>query len=150
MDKLNPMDEIERLYRDVLLEHYRRPRHFGKLAKPTHSATNANPLCGDAIRVDMAIRNGRIEDIAFSGNVCAICKASASLMTEHLLDKTVDDAIEIAEITERMIETGSKPDRVYLKPLLFLAEIAQFSARIPCAQLGWQTVRRALSSPEGR
>jgi len=142
------MDDIEHLYRDVLLEHYRRPRHFGELEEPTHSATSANPLCGDAIRVDIAVRDGRIEDIAFSGDVCAICKASASLMTEHILNKTVDDAIEIAETTERMIETGSKPDRGDLQPLLFLAEIAQFPARIPCAQLGWQTVRRALSSPE--
>jgi nitrogen fixation NifU-like protein len=66
------MPGILDLYRDIFLDHYRRPRHFGRLAWPTHSATHANPLCGDAIRLELTVRDGRIEDIAFSGDVCAI------------------------------------------------------------------------------
>ncbi len=142
------MVDIFDLYRDVFLDHYRRPRHFGRLADPTHSATHVNPLCGDAIRLDLAVRDGKIADIAFSGDVCAICKASASLMTEHLLHKPVDDAVDIAKFVERMIETGSEPEQADMLPLLLLASIADFPARVPCAQLAWQTLRKALALPE--
>jgi nitrogen fixation NifU-like protein len=69
-------------------------------------------------------------------------------MTEHLLNKPVEEALQIAEIVERMIENGAEPDRADLAPLLLLASVAEFPARIPCAQLGWQTLRRALSSSE--
>ncbi len=89
---------MDDFYRENILDHYRHPRHAGKLANPTHSHEEHNPLCGDVLRIDLHINEGQvIDDVAFSGKGCAISQASASMLTEMIIGKTTDQAKQIGK-----------------------------------------------------
>jgi nitrogen fixation protein NifU and related proteins len=118
---------MDDLYRDYILEHYRRPHNFGILEHPDARYEGANPLCGDRITMMLAIRDGIVADVAFSGRGCAISQASASLLTDEIKGKTVD---EVAAMT---------PDDV-----LDLLGIEISPARLKCALLSLDTVSHAL------
>src|ERR1051326_3326594 len=94
------MDQsLRELYQEVILDHSRHPRHFGALADATHSGEGYNPLCGDRVKISLLVDgDNRIADIGFEGKGCAISQASASLMTDMLVGRTVDEAEELMEI----------------------------------------------------
>ncbi len=119
---------MDDLYRDYILEHYRRPHNFGVLESPTISYEGSNPLCGDRITIMLGIRDGVVEDVAFSGRGCAISQASASLLTDEIKGKPVE---EIEKLT---------PD-----DLLDLIGIEISPARMKCALLSLDTVAHALA-----
>jgi nitrogen fixation NifU-like protein len=119
---------MDDLYRDYILEHYRRPHNFGVLEAPTASYEGANPLCGDRITMMLAVEDGVIRDVAFTGRGCAISQASASLLTDEIKGKTV---AEVEAMT---------PD-----DLLELLGIEISPARLKCALLSLDTVSHALS-----
>lgn len=132
------------LYQRLVLEHSRAPRHFGALAAPTHLADGANPLCGDALHVELQVVDGRIEAIAFRGEACAIAKATASLLSEHALRFDADGIARLEAHFSRLIrgESGSVDA---LGDLNALAALANYPARRKCALLPFAAVRAALA-----
>jgi nitrogen fixation protein NifU and related proteins len=118
---------MDDLYRDYILEHYRKPHNFGIIEQPDARYEGANPLCGDRITVMLGIRDGVISDVAFTGRGCAISQASASLLTDEIRGKPVE---EVAKMT---------PDDV-----LDLLGIEISPARLKCALLSLDTVSHAL------
>jgi nitrogen fixation NifU-like protein len=92
-----PSDQDEQFYREYILDHYKNPRNFGRLEAPTISHEEDNPLCGDVIGMDLAVKDGRIEDVRFHGRGCAISQAAASLLTERIKGLTVEEARRIGK-----------------------------------------------------
>ena len=119
---------MDDLYRDYILEHYRRPHNFGVLESPTASFEGANPLCGDRITMMLGIRDGIVEEVAFTGRGCAISQASASLLTDEVKGKRVEEV------------AGMTADDV-----LDLLGIEVSPARLKCALLSLDTLEHALA-----
>lgn len=141
------MDEsLNELYQAIILDHSKRPHNQGKLDPCTHCADGYNPLCGDEVTVYLDAPKDRIEKIQFTGQGCAISKASASLMTLQLKGQGIEDSVKIFEkIVEFFKETQVKAQSLEeLGDLAALAGVAQFPARIKCATLPWHTFMSAL------
>ena len=139
-----PEPELDDLYRELILDHYRHPHNKGKLAKATH-AEGYNPLCGDEIELDVAILGDTIEDVAFAGRGCSISQASASMMTDAVKGGSVDDAARLVESFRRMMtDAESEPDEE-LGDLEAFQGVAKFPVRVKCATLAWRVLEDALS-----
>ena len=139
-------DDIRDLYRDMVMEHSRKPRNFRRLASPSCSAEGFNPLCGDQITLDVDLENGAISEVSFEGSGCAISKASASLMTEAVTGKSKAEAEELFEAFRAMVTrgVGQEYDDDGLGDLEVLAGVTEFPVRIKCATLSWHTLKNAL------
>lgn len=137
-------DELHDLYQEIILDHNKRPRHYGALAHATHSAEGYNPLCGDKIEVFLRIDDDRIADIRFECASCAICKASASMMTVALDGKSLDEAESTRSEVERILTTDTEATLDTQGELAALAGVRKFPARIKCATLPWHTYQAAL------
>ncbi len=136
---------LEDLYRDILLDHYRKPRHRGHLDAPNHVADGANPLCGDQITVEARVGDGAtVEEIAFTGAGCSISQASCSMMTEYVTGQSVDEALAAVQAFQQMMLTGEAPAE--LGDIEALAGVAKFPVRVKCASLAWKTMEQALRS----
>jgi nitrogen fixation NifU-like protein len=142
------MDESLRdLYQEVILDHSRHPRHFGVLAGATHSGEGLNPLCGDRVKVYLNVNGmGRVEDISFEGRGCAISQASASLMTDMVKGRNLDDAQRLMGGFLHLVkgeDAGalSAEDRERLD---VMAGVSEFPMRVKCATLAWHTMKSAL------
>ena len=137
-------DELHDLYQEIILDHNKRPRHYGALAHATHSAEGYNPLCGDKIEVFLRIDDDRIADIRFECASCAICKASASIMTVAVDGKSLDEAESTRSEVERILTTDTEATLDTQGELAALAGVRKFPARIKCATLPWHTYQAAL------
>jgi len=135
---------VSSLYQNIVLEHSRAPRHFGELAAPTHQADGANPLCGDALHVDLHVVNGRITAIAFRGEACAIAKATASMLGEAAARLDADGAAQLEARFARVIGGELESDDT-LGDLNALAALAHYPSRRKCALLPFATLRAALA-----
>lgn len=141
------MNDLRDLYQDVIIEHGRRPRNFGQLQEPSCLARGKNPLCGDEIIVYLKIDKGSISEISFDGQGCAICTASASLMTEHLKGKSVEIAKQLFETFHQLItQEGFEVQDESLGKLIILAGVSEYPARVKCATLAWHTMINALEN----
>jgi nitrogen fixation protein NifU and related proteins len=140
----NVADPMEELYREVILDHYRRPRHRGELASATHRLEGMNPVCGDEIYLDLNVADRRIGEIAFRGLGCSISQASASMMTERVLGRTMAEASGILRDVRTMLLEGASS--VELDDLEALRGVAKFPARVKCALLCWNVLQQALDS----
>lgn len=135
------------LYQQVVVEHKRAPRHFGTLAAPTHEARGRNPQCGDDVRVQLRMDGGAVRDVAFDGQGCAICIASASMMTEAVLGRD-EQAVRDLQQRFRAVLTGqAEPEEASLGKLVSLAGVRGYPSRIKCALLGWHALMHALAQP---
>lgn len=135
------------LYQQLILDHNRHPKNFRVIDEATGESEGYNPLCGDRYRVYVNLMDGRIEDIAFQGAGCAISKASASLMTDLLQGKTLDEADEM--FTEfRQLVTGEVDPTDELSELGAFAGIRDYPSRIKCATLAWQTLKAAFEGKD--
>lgn len=138
--------DLADLYRDVIVDHNRRPRNRGDLPAATHRAEGNNPLCGDQLHVFVEVQDDLIHDLRFTGSGCAISTASASLMTEALRGRTRAEAAELFSAMHRMLTTpGATPDP-RLGKLMALAGVREFPARVKCASLCWHTLNAALAN----
>jgi nitrogen fixation protein NifU and related proteins len=137
--------DLADLYRDVILDHNRRPRNFGPLEAADASAEGVNPLCGDRLALRLKLDADRIEDIRFEGQGCAISTASASLMTEAVKGRTRAEALEIFDRVHRLLteEEASSDD---LGKLAALSGVREYPSRVKCASLCWHTLVSALNS----
>lgn len=136
------------LYLDLILDHYRNPRNFGKLPNPTHSASGHNPLCGDRVELELVVDKDRIEDIRFQGAGCAISTASASLMSEVVKGKSIPEVEELFSLFHRVItgaEELTREGEERLGKLSSLAGVRNYPVRVKCASLPWHALKAALS-----
>jgi len=140
------MADLRDLYQEVILEHSKAPRNFRELQSADHKAEGYNPLCGDRFTVYVQMQGDSIQDIGFQGSGCAISKASASLMTSALKNKTKAEAEALFERVHSMISEGprSKVDPQELGKLAVLSGVWEFPSRVKCATLAWHTLRSAL------
>ena len=139
------MSDLRDLYQEVILDHYRQPRNFGKLAGANRSAEGFNPLCGDQLTLHLKVIDGVIDDVRFEGTGCAISTASASLMTQVLKGKTEEEAQALFEGVHALLTTGHGADSaVPLGKLEVLSGVREFPMRVKCATLAWHTLQAAL------
>jgi nitrogen fixation NifU-like protein len=139
--------DLTDLYRDVILDHNRRPRNFGPLGEANARAEGFNPLCGDRLTVRLNLADDRIENIRFEGQGCAISTASASLMTEAVKGKTRDEALALFGRVHRLL-TDDEAGAEDLGKLAALSGVREYPARVKCASLCWHTLASALKSPD--
>jgi nitrogen fixation protein NifU and related proteins len=142
---VNLTSDLQDLYQEVILDHNRRPRNF-RAIETGRKAEGYNPLCGDRLTVYLRIENGRIEDASFLGSGCAISTASASLMTESVKGKTLEEARDLFERFHQMITRSPEQPIDDLGKLTALAGIRQFPIRVKCASLAWHTLRAAAET----
>ena len=135
------MDKNE-LYQEVLLQYSKRPKNFGPMECATHTADGHNALCGDEISLALRIEDGKVADAKFTGSACAICTASASIMTGEVKGLTCEAAEKLAQGFREMARTGEAPD---LPPKIqVLDRIHLFPQRVKCAVLPWETLVSAI------
>lgn len=133
---------LEDLYQELILDHNQHPHHYGELTDYTHTAHGHNPLCGDEFDIYLVIKNNRIENIKFTGQGCAISKASASMMTDELIGKTREEAQEIFENFHELLTQDGALGKKLQKAQVF-AGVREFPVRVKCATLAWHTFNEA-------
>lgn len=143
-------DELRELYRELILDHARRPRHFGALEDATHSAQGVNPLCGDKLKMYFRVDDeGRIRDARFEGSGCAISVASASLLTETVIGRMKEEALAYFSAMVRRLASrdgagGAPEPELELGKLEALEGVKEFPTRVKCATLAWHALSSAL------
>jgi nitrogen fixation NifU-like protein len=145
------MDDLEDLYREIILDHYRSPRNHGELPPPAHRTEGFNPLCGDEIVLTVLVDDGVIADVKVTGHGCSISQSSASLMTGAVKGKSVTDAKGAMRSFKRLmtVDEGDADDEPVdvrsLGELAALQGVVKFPVRIKCATLAWNTLDQALA-----
>ncbi len=138
-------DELQDLYQEVILDHNKRPRNF-RVLDGGRQAEGYNPLCGDRFTVYLQIDNGLIKDVSFQGSGCAISKASASLMTESVKGKSIEEAKATFDEFQKMLTGPTDAPTDTLGKLTVLAGVRQFPVRVKCASLAWHTLKSAVEA----
>lgn len=144
-------DSRKELYLQVILEHNKKPRNFREIPEASHQAEGYNPLCGDHLHVYLTVNTENIiEDIAFTGDGCAISRASASMMTAALKGKSADEARSLFDEYHRLVNGKLDPDKEKhnLGKLAIFSSIWHFPARVKCASLSWHTMTGALNKTQ--
>ncbi len=141
------MPDLQDLYNQVILDHYRKPRNFYRLERANRQAEGLNPFCGDKLTVFLLLEEGILRDISFVGTGCAISIASASIMTESLKGKTEAETILAFERFHQLVTNSSEAEQVSLGDLGVFSTLREYPVRVKCATLAWQAMRAAL---EGR
>ncbi|MCA8960532.1 MAG: SUF system NifU family Fe-S cluster assembly protein [Planctomycetes bacterium] len=151
------MSDLRDLYQEVILDHNRQPRNLRELADATHKAEGYNPLCGDRVTVFVRVVGGVIEEVTFEGVGCAISTASASMLTEILRGKSLEEARSLFDSFGRLVKgdpTGESSsiddeDRSRLGKLEVFQGVCEFPTRVKCATLVWHTLASALEASGG-
>ncbi|MGQ9863645.1 MAG: Fe-S cluster assembly sulfur transfer protein SufU [Bacteroidia bacterium] len=141
------MKEIEQLYQEIILDHNRYPRNYGTLPHYTHTAEGHNPLCGDQVKIFLQVENDIVKDISFEGKSCAICKASASVMTTVVKEKSLEEIQPLYQyfhqlVTQDKVSLRLPPQEAHKLDLF--ATVKNFPMRVKCATLPWHTLQSAL------
>ena len=142
------MNELRDLYQEVILDHNRRPRNFGGLPNANREAEGHNPLCGDRVTVHLHVEDGRVQDISFEGAGCAISTASASLMTEAVKGRTVEEARRIFHGFHDLLTKETAEDLAALGKLAVFSGVREYPMRVKCATLAWHTLQAALDQKD--
>jgi len=141
--------DLKALYREVILDHYKKPRNAEELSAPTHEAKCKNPACGDRITLQLQVENEQVSAVGMIGNGCAISQASASMMTEAIKGASLAQAQAVLREFRRMIVDGAEDlDKEMLGDLITLQGIAKLHARVKCAMCGWSALEAALEQQE--
>lgn len=138
------LSRLDQLYRQVILDHSSHPHHHGTLEQATDQIELNNPTCGDVIQLQLILEEDRINDIRFSGSGCAISTASASMMTEAVMGRTIQEALGLVDQFSLLVQ-GKEDDNVEaLGDAAILSGVSKFPARIRCATLAWKGLEKAL------
>jgi nitrogen fixation NifU-like protein len=142
------MSDLRDLYQEVILDHSRGPRNFRVPETSTNRAEGYNPLCGDRFTVYVTVENGVIRDAAFQGSGCAISRASASMMTEAVKGRTLEEAETLFQGFHDLVmgQGGAEDTAGGLGKLAVFSGVGEFPARVKCATLAWHTLRAALEA----
>ncbi|MEK6677471.1 MAG: Fe-S cluster assembly sulfur transfer protein SufU [Planctomycetota bacterium] len=139
------MSDLRDLYQEMILDHSKRPRNHRGLPDAHRSAKGYNPLCGDRVTVFVKVEEGIVKDVTFEGSGCAISTASASMMTETLRGKTLDEAKEMFSRFHALVTgTAEETDDSGLGKLEVFSGVCQYPTRVKCATLAWHTLKAAL------
>jgi nitrogen fixation protein NifU and related proteins len=138
--------DLTELYREVILDHNRHPRNFGRLEPADASADGHNPLCGDRLTVTLRLAGDVVDELKFEGNGCAISVASASLMSEAVRGRTRAQVAELFDHVHVALTQVDAPADPSLGKLAALSGVREFPARVKCASLCWHTLNAALAS----
>lgn len=141
------LNNLDQLYRAVIMEHYKKPRNKGYLDENNVTVDMNNPTCGDRIHLTLKINDGIVEDAKFDGEGCSISMSSASMMTEIIKGKKVEEALKLADIFSKMM-LGEEIDEEILDELGDIAAlqgVSKFPARIKCATLAWKAMEKGVS-----
>ena len=140
------MSDLRELYQELIVDHSKHPRNFGKLDDANHKAEGFNPLCGDRLKLYLKIDDGVVTDAGFEGHGCAISTASASLMTEALKGRTQEQAEALFEAFHYMLTGPKDPAHVGkgMGKLAVFSGVSEFPVRVKCATLAWHTMHNAL------
>lgn len=147
------MSLLSELYQEVILDHNRRPRNFGEIQDANGKAEGFNPLCGDKVTVYIKTKGDKIEEVTFKGTGCAISTASASLMTEALKGKTIEEAKGMFHkfhdmVTGKSKEQQGSEDPEDMDKLFVFNRLSEYPVRVKCATLVWHAFLAALSEKE--
>jgi len=137
------MSDLRDLYQEVILDHSRKPRNF-RVLQHARCANGHNPLCGDRVSIFLDIERGVIREVSFQGTGCAISTASASMMTEALKGKTLEEAHRLFGLFHELVTTGSDGAEEALGKLAVFEGVREFPVRVKCATLPWHTFRAAV------
>ncbi|HEY8528560.1 MAG TPA: SUF system NifU family Fe-S cluster assembly protein [Paenibacillaceae bacterium] len=140
--------QLDELYRRVIMDHYKKPRNRGTLEEGTVSVFLHNPTCGDRISLQLRIDDGVVTDARFTGDGCSISMSSASMMTEAVKGRTTAEALDLAERFSRMMR-GQAVEFEEYEDLEALAGVSKFPARIKCATLAWNALRKGIEHGRG-
>ena len=139
------MDQLDELYRDVILDHFKNSSHAGTLPTAQIKAEGSNPLCGDELAFDILMDGATLRQVRFHGKGCAISQAAASMLSQQLEGKTVDEAGRIIEALKALMQ-GREPDAsLDLGDLEALSGVRKFPVRVKCAALSWNIVEQGLN-----
>ena len=143
-----PEPEFDELYRELILDHYRNPRHREPLPEADVVAEGYNPLCGDEVELRLSFDDARVRDLSFHGRGCSISQASGSMLTDAVIGKPVEEVRRLVEMFTKMLTNpeGEPPEE--LGDLEALQGVAKFPVRVKCATLAWHTLEDGLKQQE--
>ncbi|MFL6558794.1 MAG: Fe-S cluster assembly sulfur transfer protein SufU, partial [Bacillus sp. (in: firmicutes)] len=136
------------LYRRVIMDHYKKPRNRGVLEDGSHTINMNNPTCGDRIQLTFKVEDGIVQDAKFEGEGCSISMSSASMMTQEIKGKKVEEALKLSEIFSDMMLGKEPDDSIDLGDIEALQGVSKFPARIKCATLAWKAMEKGLKEEE--
>ena len=140
-------NNLDQLYRSVIMDHYKNPRNKGALEENSVTIDMNNPTCGDRIHLTLKISDGVVEDAKFDGEGCSISMSSASMMTQLVKGKKLDEALELADIfSKMMMGEDFDADKYDLGDVEALQGVSQFPARIKCATLAWKAMEKGVKN----
>ncbi|GEK88978.1 nitrogen fixation protein NifU [Alkalibacterium putridalgicola] len=142
------LTKLDQLYRAVILDHSQHPRRRGELDKATTQIELKNPTCGDVIQVQLELENNIIKDVRFDGSGCTISMASASMMTDAILGKSLDEALMLSKEFSGLVQGEDPEHEDDLGDAMMLSGVAKFPARIKCATLSWKALEKALADKD--
>ncbi|MFJ7981315.1 Fe-S cluster assembly sulfur transfer protein SufU [Lysinibacillus xylanilyticus] len=137
-------NNLDQLYRSVIMDHYKNPRNKGSIADDAVTIDMNNPTCGDRIHLTLKVTDGIVEDAKFDGEGCSISMSSASMMTQIIKGKKVEEALELAEIFSKMMMGEEYSEKYDLEDVEALQGVSQFPARIKCATLAWKAMEKGV------
>ncbi|WP_203288756.1 Fe-S cluster assembly sulfur transfer protein SufU [Metabacillus sp. cB07] len=138
-------NNLDTLYRQVIMDHYKNPRNKGVLEDSLTIDMN-NPTCGDRIRLTLQIEDGEIKDAKFDGEGCSISMSSASMMTQAIKGQSVEAALKLSKIFSDMMQGKEYDDDIELEDIEALQGVAKFPARIKCATLAWKAMEKGVQN----
>ncbi|MGE7673383.1 Fe-S cluster assembly sulfur transfer protein SufU [Lysinibacillus sp. NPDC094403] len=139
-------NNLDQLYRSVIMDHYKNPRNKGSIEEDAVTIDMNNPTCGDRIHLTLKVTDGIVEDAKFDGEGCSISMSSASMMTQIIKGKKVEEALELAEIFSKMMMGEEYSEKYDLEDVEALQGVSQFPARIKCATLAWKAMEKAVKN----
>lgn len=141
-------NNLDQLYRQVIMDHYKNPRNKGQLEDGTLTIDMNNPTCGDRIHLTMNVEDGKVSEARFDGEGCSISMASASMMTQAIKGKDIETALRLSKTFSEMMQGNDYPDDLDLGDIEALQGVAKFPARIKCATLAWKAMEKGLDEKE--
>jgi nitrogen fixation NifU-like protein len=141
-------NNLDALYRRVIMDHYKKPRNRGVLENGSHTINMNNPTCGDRIQLTFKVEDGIVQDAKFEGEGCSISMSSASMMTQEIKGKKVEEALKLSEIFSDMMLGKDHDDSIDLGDIEALQGVSKFPARIKCATLAWKAMEKGLKEEE--
>jgi nitrogen fixation protein NifU and related proteins len=139
-------NNLDQLYRQVIMDHYKNPRNRGVLSEDTVTINMNNPTCGDRIQLSLKVEDGKVVDAKFEGEGCSISLSSASMMTQAIKGQSIEQALNLSHTFSDMMQGKDYDDSLDLGDIEALQGVSKFPARIKCATLAWKAMEKGLQS----